>query len=62
MVTGALESHFSGARKNLQFVHLNERPERMKSEERLNHIYTSRQNRDGNLETPLISGNASKIH
>lgn len=25
MVTGALESHFSGARKNLQFVHLSER-------------------------------------
>ena len=40
MVTGVLESHFSTLDRVLQFVHLNERPERMKSEERLNHIYT----------------------
>lgn len=25
VLTGALESHFSGVRKNLQFVHLSER-------------------------------------
>lgn len=30
MVTGALKSHFSDVEKNLQFVHLRERLERMK--------------------------------
>lgn len=48
-MTGALESHFSGVRKNLQFVHLSKRSERMKIEGRLNHIYISRQDQDGNL-------------